>query len=177
MHIDDIGKSSREDTQASQIYLHMENDDDEQQIDLLGVISHMKARKKLYRYIMLSAVCLGVIIGLTLIAVDHIRGQDAYARAVVNFQYEGIEEGLDPNGAAFDINKIKSPMVIERALNSLGITKYTTEQIRENISIEGVVPKDAVERITVIKEMALEDVSNYEKILDVSYFPSMRQLD
>ena len=172
MHIDDIGKSSREDTQASQIYLHMENDDDGQQIDLLGVISHMKARKKLYRYIMLSAVCLGVIIGLTLIAVDHIRGQDAYARAVVNFQYEGIEEGLDPNGAAFDINKIKSPMVIERALNSLGITKYTTEQIRENISIEGVVPEDAVERITVIKEMALEDVSNYEKILDVSYFPS-----
>jgi hypothetical protein len=29
-----------------------------------------------------------------------------------------------------------------------------------------------VERITVIKEMALDDVSNYEKILDVSYFPS-----
>ena len=31
---------------------------------------------------------------------------------------------------------------------------------------------DAVERITVIKEMSLEDVSNYEKILDISYFPS-----
>ncbi len=172
MYIDDRDRSSREDAQTSKIYLHMENDDDEQQIDLFGVIDHMKMRKKLYLYILLAAVCIGVIAGLTLIAVDHIRGEDAYAQAVISFQYEGIEDGLDPNGAAFDINKIKSPAVIEAALNSLGITKYDTEQIRENISIEGVVPEDAVERITVIKEMALEDVSNYEKILDVSYFPS-----
>lgn len=172
MHIDDRDKSGREEMQSSQIYLHMESGSDEQGIDLLGIVGHMKAKKKLYRYILLCAVCIGMIIGLTLIAVDRIKGEDAYAEAVVSFQYQGIEEGLDPNGAAFDINKIKSPAVIEAALNALGITEYTTEEIRENISIEGVIPEDAVERITVIKEMALEDVSNYEKILDVSYFPS-----
>ena len=172
MHIDDKNKSNREEMQSSQIYLHMESDSDEQEIDLLGIVGHMKAKRKLYCYILLSAVCIGVIIGLTLIAMDHIKGEDAYAKAVVSFQYQGIEEGLDPNGAAFDINKIKSPSVIEEALNTLGVTEYTTEEIRENISIEGVIPEDAVERITVIKEMSLENISNYEKILDVSYFPS-----
>lgn len=63
-------------------------------------------------------------------------------------------------------------MVIEEALTKLGITDLSTEDIRQNIVIEGVVPEDAVERITVIKEMAMEDASNYEKILDVTYFPS-----
>ncbi len=169
MHVDNKDKSIQNDTQ---IYLHMENNEEEAQIDLLNIVSHMKKRKKLYQYILLAAICAGVLIGFVLIGVEHIMGQGSYAKAVVSFQYEGIEEGLDPNGAAFDINKIKSPAVIEDALTSLGITQYSVEQIRENIAVEGVIPEDAVERITVIKEMALEDVSNYEKILDVSYFPS-----
>ena len=169
MHVENEDKSGKNDTQ---IYLHMDNSENAAEIDLLNIAAHMKKRKKLYYYILLAAICAGVLIGFVLIGVDHITGQGSYARAVVSFQYEGIEDGLDPNGAAFDINKMKSPAVIEEALSSLGITEYSAEQIRENIAVQGVIPKDAVERITVIKEMALEDVSNYEKILDVSYFPS-----
>ena len=167
MHIDD--KNKQNDTK---IYLHMDNNDDEAQIDLFNIAGHMRKKKKLYKYILLVALCAGVLLGLVMVGVDYSVGQSSYARAVISFQYEGIEEGLDPNGAAFDINKIKSPAVIEDALNSLNITEYSAEEVRENIAIEGVLPEDAVERITVIKEMALEDVSNYEKILDVSYFPS-----
>lgn len=151
----------------------MDNDGaEETQIDLMNIAGHMNKKKSLYRYVMAIAVCTGILLGLIVIGVDYIAGQSTYARAVITFQYEGIEEGLDPNGAAFDINKIKSPKVIEDALMSLGTTEFETEKIRESIEIEGVIPEDAVERITVIKEMSLEDVSNYEKILDVSYFPS-----
>ena len=157
----------------ARIYLHMDNSESEEtQIDLMNIAGHMNRRKRLYRYVMAIAACAGILIGLIAIGVDYIAGQSAYARAVVTFQYEGIENGLDPNGAAFDINKIKSPKVIEDALTSLGTTDLDSEKIRESIEIEGVVPEDAVERITVIKEMSLEDVSNYEKILDISYFPS-----
>ena len=102
----------------------------------------------------------------------YITGKSACAQAVITFQYDGIEEGLDPNGAAFDINKLKAPVVIEAALESLGNTDISVEDVRQNIVIEGVIPEDAVDRITVIKQMALEDATNYEKILDVSYFPS-----
>lgn len=158
---------------ASRIYLQVENlDEDEEQIDLINIAGNMARRKKLYFYVLVVAACFGMLIGLILVGVEYFAGDSSFAQAVISFQYEGIEDGLDPNGAAFDINKLKSPTVIEAALESLGITEYSTEDIRQNIMIEGVIPEDAVERITVIKEMALEDVSNYEKVLDVTYFPS-----
>lgn len=158
---------------STKIYLQVENpEENESQIDIVNVVSAMGKRKKVYCYLFVMAACIGVCIGLAIAGIQYLAGKSSYAKAVVSFQYEGIEEGLDPNGAAFDVNKIKSPVVIENALTSLGITDISTEDIRQNIIIEGVIPEDAVERITVIKEMALEDASNYEKILDVTYFPS-----
>ena len=113
----------------ARIYLHMDNSEsDETQIDLMNIAGHMKRKKRLYRYVMAIAACAGILIGLIAIGVDYIAGQSAYARAVVTFQYEGIENGLDPNGAAFDINKIKSPKVIEDALTSLGTTDLDSEK-------------------------------------------------
>lgn len=158
---------------SAKIYLQVENPEDNgQQIDIVNVVTDMKKKKRLYGYLLVFAACVGVCLGLIVAGVQYLLGNSSYARAVISFQYEGIEDGLDPNGAAFDINKIKAPVVIEDALNTLGITDISAEDIRKNIVIEGVIPEDAVERITVIKEMALEDASNYEKILDVSYFPS-----
>ena len=158
---------------STKIYLQVENpEDSESQIDVVNVISAMGRRKRLYFYLFVMAACIGVCLGLAIAGGQYLTGKSSYARAVISFQYEGIEDGLDPNGAAFDINKIKSPMVIENALNNLGITDISTEDIRQNIMIEGVIPQDAVERITVINQMSLEDAANYEKILDVTYFPS-----
>lgn len=157
----------------TKIYLQVENpDDDGEQIDILNVVSYMAKRKRTYRYLMAIAVFIGVLIGLLVTGVKYITGKSACAQAVITFQYDGIEEGLDPNGAAFDINKLKAPVVIEAALESLGNTDISVEDVRQNIAIEGVIPEDAVDQITVIKQMALEDATNYEKILDVSYFPS-----
>ena len=161
------------DKDSARIYLKVENPDEaEEQIDILNIISAMGKKKKLYLYFLILAICAGICLGLIIAGIQYITGKNSYASAVINFQYQGIEEGLDPNGASFDINKIKSPAVIEAALSGLGITDISTEDIRQNIVIEGVIPEDAVQRITVIKEMTLEDASNYEKILDVTYFPS-----
>ena len=38
--------------------------------------------------------------------------------------------------------------------------------------MEGVIPEDAVERITVINKMAEDDGQYYQQLLDVSYYPS-----
>lgn len=157
----------------TKIYLQVENPDDGgEQIDLINVVSNMAKRKRAYRYLMAIAVFAGILIGLLVTGVKYITGKSACAQAVITFQYDGIEDGLDPNGAAFDINKLKAPVVIEAALASLDNTEVSVEDVRQNIVIEGVIPEDAVERITVIKQMAEEDAGNYEKILDVSYFPS-----
>ena len=98
---------------STKIVLQVDNrEDEESQIDLLNVAGQMGKRKKLYGYFIAVAVCVGVLAGLLIIGVQYITGKGSYAQAMVSFQYEGIEEGLDPNGAAFDINKIKSPAVI-----------------------------------------------------------------
>ncbi len=165
-------KAEDEAKNKTNVYLHVDRkDDDCVEIDLLSIASFMGKRKKLYAYVFAVAILVGVLVGLGVSLVNYIGGE-SYAQAMISFNYDGIDEGLDPNGAAFDISKVKSASVIDNALTSLGIEDFTTEDIRENIEIVGVIPDDAVERITVIKEMSLEDVSNYEKILDVSYYPT-----
>lgn len=157
----------------TEIYLKVDNLDDEvDEIDIVNVAVNMAKRRRLYQYLLVIAACAGIIIGLLMVAVGQLTGSSSYAQAVITFQYKGIEEGLDPNGAAFDINKIKSPAVIEAALADIGVDGVSVESVRRSIVIEGVIPADAVERITVYNEMALKDAKNYEKILDVSYFPS-----
>ena len=153
--------------------VHKENTNrNNQYIDLIDVGRNMGRRRKLYMYLCVAAIILGGAVGLIKVTIDHYYNHSSYARALISFQYEGIESGLDPNGASFDINKIKSPAVIQKALNSLDISAEYIEAVRSNISVEGVIPEDAVERITVINKMAEDDGKYYEQLLDVSYFPS-----
>lgn len=157
----------------TKIYLKVDNQDDAaDELDVVNVVVNMAKRRRLYRYLFAIAACMGVIVGLVMVIVGQLTGKGFYAQAVITFQYEGIEEGLDPNGSSFDINKLKSPTVIEAALTSIEAEGVSVEEVRRNIAIEGVIPEDAVERITVINEMAEKDASQYEKILDVSYFPA-----
>lgn len=149
-----------------------EKQDRETEIDLFEIGVNMAKKKRLYRYLLAAAVCVGVAAGLLWSAAGYMTGSSAYAQAVIALQYEGIENGLAPDGMALDINMIKSPVIIGAALDSLGDTETDVETVRENIVIEGVIPEDAVERITAIEQMAEKDASNYEKILDVSYFSS-----
>lgn len=160
--------------ETQKIYLKVDNTENgEDEIDLLNVASNIGKKKNLYKYLLIFAVFAGLLVGLIIMGVQGLTGSNARSRAVISFQYDGIEEGLDPNGASFDINKLKAPVVIQAALDELGITdEISVEDVRQNISIEGVIPTDAVERITAMNEAASKDVSYYEKILDVSYYPS-----
>ncbi len=142
------------------------------EIDLINVFSYMGKKKRLIAYLLALAIVVGASFGALYSGFEHFTGKGSYVRAMITFQFEGIDKGLDPNGAAFDVNQIKSPYVIQKALSELGIDDSYIEKARENIVIQGVVPEDAVERITVINNMASEDAKYYEKLLDVSYFPS-----
>lgn len=174
----DINRKINRDTYSegqnpTEIYLKVDNLDDEAaEIDIVNVAVNMAKRRRLYRYLLVIAACMGIVIGLLMVVAGQLAGKSSYAQAVITFQYEGIEDGLDPNGASFDINKLKSPTVIEAALADLDVGGISVETVRRSIVIEGVIPEDAVERITVINEMAVKDAAQYEKILDVSYFPA-----
>lgn len=68
--------------------------------------------------------------------------------AVIELNYPGIELGQNPDGSQFDIRQLKSPHVIEKALeetelNSLGIK---SDEIRRNIDISPIIPEDIAKR-------------------------------
>ena len=154
------------------LQVNQKNNANETELDLINIFSHMGKKKKLMAYLLTLAILVGAAAGVLYSGFEHMSGKGSYARALVTFQFEGIESGISPNGSAFDVSMLKSPNVIQNALTELGLDEIYTDSVRRNIVIQGVIPEDAVEQITTFEKMAEKDASKYEKILDVSYFPS-----
>ncbi len=149
--------------------------DEDDELDLINVFTYMGKKKRLIAYLLVLAILVGSTLGVAYSGFEHLLGKGSYARAMITFQFDGIEKGLDPNGASFDATMIKSPYVIQKALSSLDIDESYIETVRQNVEIEGVIPEDAVERMSVINKMTegtSGNASYYEKLLDIQYFPS-----
>lgn len=93
--------------------------------------------------------------------------------ALIGFNYSGAEKGLTPNGEKLDVNTIKNPAVIEAALTKLNYSLSNVDSIRNAISIDGIIPTDAVDEISLYK-YALEKNGNLQaaqSMLNIEYFP------
>lgn len=64
--------------------------------------------------------------------------------AIVEINYPGIELGQNPDGTQFDIRQLKSPYVIEKALQELEFTNsgVKLDEIRRNIDIISIIPNN-----------------------------------
>ena len=76
----------------------------------------------------------------------------------------------------FDVNKIKSPNIIESALTNIDEPLSYVENVRRNISIKGVIPSDALDKISLYQSVyskggsaALDAVNS---LLEIGYYPS-----
>lgn len=153
------------------VVLKNDNQDDE------VVISFPKFFKKLKKYFLVWIVTVVVTVVLTL-AGSAIFSADQHKNmtALVSFTFEGIEKGKDPAGNVFDVNTIKSPYVIETALTELKHSLEWVEPVREGISIEGLIPEDAIDRITTYKNVYQTATSGAlsaaQAMLDVTYYPT-----
>lgn len=139
------------------------------------IISFSTLLKKLRKYLMLWIVAAVVFVGAAFGyagVTTHVK--KASLHALIGFSYNGIEKGLDPAGSTFDPYSIKNPAVIENALTSLGMDIEQLESIREGITMEGVVPKNAIDRLTVYNSVldTNGNVGAAEKILETTYFPT-----
>ena len=154
------------------ITLKNDSDDNDEVIISLSTIF-----KKLKKYLLLWIVCAVVIFVLSFgyaTVTTHIT--KAKLTALISFSYDGIEKGLDPNGRDFDVNSIKNPAVIESAVTELGIDMDQLEYIRQGISIDGLIPKNAIDRITTYKSIlensANPNLATAQAMLDVTYYPT-----
>ena len=151
----------------------IKNDDDKNDV----IISFSTILKNLKKFLAVWVV-LAILFFIMACTFTAISARDKYQTlsALVSFTYDGIEKGNDPKGNTFDVNTIKNPTVIQNALTKLNLPNDDVEKIRENISIEGIVPKDAIDKITTYKSVYGASQSNAlqaaQAMLDVKYYPT-----
>ncbi len=91
--------------------------------------------------------------------------------ALIGFDYPGASDGLAPDRTKFDVNSIKNPAVIEAALTELDYPMSYVDSVRNAIDIEGVIPDEAADEISVYKS-AFEsngNISAAQAMLNVDY--------
>lgn len=171
--MEETKREGQTEVNARTVILQVEpNDREEEGIDLLNIAGHMKQKGRLFAYILVTAVCIGWIAAVLSQGLQGILGEKSYATAVINFSFDGIDEGLDPSGGIFDVTKLKSTTVIHDALKELGWENGNVEEIRSNLKMEGVIPDSVKQKIAVINTVAEDAAEYYATIGDLNYFPS-----
>ena len=97
-------------------------------------------------------------------------------KALVSFTYSGIEKGLDPKGQDFEIESMKNPKVIEKALTEMGLDLSRIEGIRSSLSFDYKIPQEAYDQLTayqsVLDKATSGSISAAQAMLDTKYYPS-----
>lgn len=98
---------------------------------------------------------------------------------ILSFNYEGIDEGLNPHGGTFDIHAFKESSVLEEVVQKLNLQErgIDAQMLAQNMIIKGYVPQDVLERILPKgnnSDVQMQDVSSsayhptqYEFILQI----------
>ena len=94
------------------------------------------------------------------------------ASASVEFTFKGAADGLGPNGSPFNMSGINTDEVIQKALETAGLSeKYTVEQIRDNLIVSGVYPENIIEQMT--KYDSILNGNNNEQVKALDYHPTL----
>lgn len=159
---------------SAQLPANAVQEDDTIVIPVIEIFRQLK--KYLFLWIILIVVAAALVFGGSLaLSSSHATP----LTALVGFSYQGIEEGLDPNGNDFDPDSIKSPAVLEKTITELGMEMTQLETIRSSITISGVVPEDTVDELTAYKSIfeANSSMEAAKKIMEVSYQPTQFKIE
>ena len=134
-----------------------EQQDDEISIDFVSIWRYLK------RYL---AIWLCLAVGLGSIS-------GALALFARNPQVTGTAKALIATASVdYDTQKIKSPEVIEDALNAMGIDTLELEKVRDAITINGVIPESAYEKMSMYYGLTSDSsvaLTAIESLFDTSY--------
>lgn len=94
-------------------------------------------------------------------------------QGVISFNHPDAERGLDPFGNVLEptVERLRSPEVISAALYEMDLHRHgiTVEDIRQNLRIRGLVPRDAMSRIVTYQVIAVDEPNRLEDLLHFSY--------
>lgn len=87
------------------------------------------------------------------------------AEATIEFAFDGAANGVAPNGYRYDLSDFTSEDVLSAALKEAGLNeKYTVDQIKANILVSGVYPKNIVEQMTKYESLLSGDLGKVNAV-------------
>lgn len=152
----------------------IKNEADDNDSVVLTLSSLGKGLKKYFLPWLIVAVI--VFVAVAGLKTTSVLNNKAPFRALISFNYDGIEKGLDPAGNTFDINSVKNVQVISDALVENEIDIEKADAVRNAITFEGVIPPDIIDKITTYQSV-FEKAQNgnlpaAQAMLDVTYYPT-----
>lgn len=119
--------------------------------------------------VLLACAVAGTILSAILFKTENTK---ATASASIQFSFDGAAEGIAPNGYEFSLADMASDAVLEKALSDAGMAdRYTAAQIKPQLKITGVYPKNIVEQMTSYE--SLLDFSANREVMAKMYHPTL----
>ncbi len=148
--------------------------DDSQEVAVCFSTILRQAKKYLLPWIIAAAIM--ALLVSSMVMLFRTSSYSGDITALISYDYDGIEKGLDPSGGKLDVNKIKSPSVIESALTNLNIPLGNVENIRRSISIKGVVSEEELNKKnmyqSVYEKGGTAALSAIEDLIENGDFPT-----
>ena len=128
----------------------------------------MKNRKHIFipLFIFLGACLICLVISIINFKV--VNKALSYSYEVIQFDYDGASDGVDPNGNPFNPVAFLTDDVIESALAAANMT-YEVEAIKKYVAVENIVPNGIVEEIEAYVSVLNTETAN--NITSNDYIP------
>ncbi len=118
---------------------------EETTVDLGNVFHNMKVRKRLFAWVLVLCLTVGVCAPLLLYQLNR---PELTVSSVVTLRYEvdglPVADLTAPDGTALDVNQITSSYVLQTALNSMSLSQpLTASMVASNIRIRTVLTEES----------------------------------
>ena len=146
------------------IQLVVNNGQDEDAIDLGNVFRNMKLKKRIFAWVLVLCLTMGICAPLLLYQLSH---SMLTVSSVVTLNYNVPEQNVfvpvkdltAPDGKELDLNQISSSYVLQNAINGMYLSQpITVRNLRDNIKIERVLTEDS-RRVQEVAAKMVEDKS------------------
>ena len=167
-----LDNSNNDSRKKIDLYINNPNGEDEEAgISIMNIFTNMKNRFHIYVFVIISLLLLGLI---STVVMAQAKPKKDDTIAVLGFNYEGADKGLDPKGNTLDVTYLKSSYIIQNALDSASLsTNVNVSEVQANIRIDGILTDETRQQLEVIKAQIEKDAKSAEKLenFELKYKP------
>ncbi|MEN8907833.1 MAG: hypothetical protein ABF289_17925 [Clostridiales bacterium] len=123
-----------------------------------------------FKILLSILLCLSVGYGFVI----HSRVELREVKSIISYNYDGIEEGNDPEGKKLDTSLIKTPVILNKVISNLNLENYgiDSEILRNSIKVVPIIPGDIQQKIDEIMETKKNSTSkDNEEEKEFKYYP------